>query len=77
MANQATRNDFVDMVAHEVSSGIGRAVDYWLGRIEVELIDRSLTVAERMDAIEGILQEYKALGAQAERELAHRLKILS
>lgn len=63
MANQATRNDFVDMVAHEVSSGIGRAVDYWLGRIEVELIDRSLTVAERMDAIEGILQEYKALGA--------------
>ena len=62
MANHATRHDFVDMVAQEVSSGIGRALDYWLGRIELELIDRSLTASERIDAIEGILQEYKVRG---------------
>lgn len=66
MANQASRNDFVEMVAQEVSSGIGRALDFWLGRIELELIDRSLTATQRIDAIEGILQEYKVLGASVE-----------
>ena len=70
MANQATRRDFVDMVAQELSSGIGRALDYWLGRIELELIDRSLTAAERIDAIEGILQEYKIRGASGESACA-------
>ena len=59
MGNHADRHDFVDMVAQEVSSGIGRALDYWLGRIELELIDRSLTASERIDAIEDILHEYK------------------
>ena len=62
MANQATRDDFVEMVAQEVSSGIGRALDYWLGRIEIELIDRSLTASQRIGAIEDILQEYKVRG---------------
>ena len=36
MASKATRNDFIEMVAQEVSSGIEQALGYWLGRIEVE-----------------------------------------
>lgn len=66
MANKATGRDFVSMIAEEVSSGIEQALGYWLGRIEVEVIDRSLTASQRIDAIAGILQEYKVLSGREE-----------
>jgi hypothetical protein len=59
MASKATRADFVDMVAEEVSSGIDRALRYWLGRIELEVVDGKLSTSERIYAIEQILREYK------------------
>ena len=62
MATAAGRTDFVSIVAQEISAGIDRALRYWLGRIEVEVMDRSLTSAQRVNAIEDILQEYKQLG---------------
>ena len=62
MASLAGRPDFVSIVAQEISTGIDRALGYWLGRIEVEVMDRSLTSAQRINAIEDILQEYKQLG---------------
>jgi len=65
MAGSITRTDFVSMVAGEISSGIDRALQYWLGRIELEVVDRSLTTAERIDAIEGILTEYKMRSGKA------------
>ena len=66
MASKATRIDFVEMIAQEVSSGIEQALGYWLGRIEVEVIDRSLTASQRVDAVAEILQEYKALSGREE-----------
>ena len=66
MASRATQTDFVDMVAEEVSLGIDRALGYWLGRIELEVVDRSLTTSQRIDAIENILQEYKVRSGRAE-----------
>jgi len=59
MASPATRADFVSLVAEEISFGIGHALDYWLGRIEMELADSKLTAAERLHAVESILCEYK------------------
>jgi len=59
MASKATRADFVEMVAEEVSSGIDRALRYWLGRIELEVVDHSLSTSERIYAVEQILREYK------------------
>lgn len=59
MAKIATRADFVAMIAEEVSSGIDRAVQYWLGKIELEVTDQRLTTAERISAIERIIREYK------------------
>jgi hypothetical protein len=59
MARAATNDDFVLMVAQEVSSGIERGLNYWLGRIELEVVDRSLSTAERICAIERILEEYR------------------
>ena len=65
MASTATKADFVRMVAQEVSSGIDRALQYWLGRIEMEVVDRKLTLAQRILAIEQILTEYKLATGQA------------
>ena len=63
MASTATRADFVSLVvslvAEEISLGIDHAMDYWLGRIEMELMDAKLTTIERIRAIELILREYK------------------
>ena len=66
MAGSSTRTDFVSMVAEEISSGIDRALQYWLGRIELEVVDRSLSTDERIDAIEQILTEYKMRSGKAE-----------
>jgi hypothetical protein len=59
MASTATRSDFVSLVAEEIASGIDHAMDYWLGRIEMELVDAKLTSFERLLAIQLILREYK------------------
>jgi len=59
MASTATRADFVSLVAEELVSGIDHAMDYWLGRIEMELVDAKLTTIERIRAIESIVREYK------------------
>ncbi len=70
MASRATQTDFVDMVAEEVSSGIDRALGYWLGRIELEVVDRSLTTSQRIDAIENILTEYKVRSGRVDMDCA-------
>jgi len=61
MGCTAVSPDFITTVAEEMSSGIDRALRYWLGRIEIEVIDRSLTTTERISAIQRILEEYKSL----------------
>jgi hypothetical protein len=61
MATTAISGDFITAVAEEMASGIDRALRYWLGRIEIEVIDRSLTTTERLSAIQNILDEYKAI----------------
>jgi len=65
MASTATRADFVSLVAEEISFGINHALDYWLGRIEMELVDTKLTTVERLLAIELILREYKQVTGRA------------
>ncbi len=65
-----SKRDFVGIVAQEISSGIDRALAYWLGRIEVELVDRSITTAQREAKIEAILREYKQCGSPNEFGMA-------
>jgi hypothetical protein len=68
MSRAASRADFVDLVAQEILSGIDRALHYWLGRIELEVLDGSLSTAERMYAIERIIQEYKDMAESVEMD---------
>ncbi len=66
MASTATRADFVSLIAEEITVGINHALDYWLGRIELEMVDRKLTAAEKFQAIESILREYKEATGKAQ-----------
>ena len=59
MPYRTNKAEFVSMVAQEMVSGIDRALRFWLGRIEVEVADHSLSTEERISAIRQILQEYK------------------
>ena len=70
MASTATRSDFVSLVAQEIAFGIDHALDYWLGRIEMELVDAKLTTIERIYAIELILREYKEATGKAQLSCA-------
>ncbi len=70
MASTATRSDFVSLVAQEIAFGIDHALDYWLGRIEMELADAKLTTIERIYAIELILREYKEATGKAQLSCA-------
>jgi hypothetical protein len=70
MASTATRADFVSLVAEEIASGIDHAMDYWLGRIEMELVNAKLTTIERIHAIELILREYKETTGKAQLSCA-------
>jgi hypothetical protein len=59
MASLRGKSDFIALVADEIACGIDCALRYWLGRIELEVIDRSLTPQQRLRAVEEILTEYK------------------
>jgi len=51
--------DFVNLVSSEIITGIDRAVEYWLARIEHELQNAGMTSIERIHAVENVLREYK------------------
>lgn len=59
MASTSTQSDLVSMIAQEVVSGIDEAVDYWLGRIEQQLVGSSLSAEQRLSAVERVIREYK------------------
>ena len=66
MSEIANNQEFVNIVAREISSGIDRALGFWLGRIELELVDASFTTAQRLAAIEAIVHEYKQCSGRDE-----------
>jgi hypothetical protein len=66
MSHAANNNEFVNLIALEISSRIDRALGFWLGRIELELIDGSFTIAQRLAAIEAIVHEYKQCSGREE-----------
>jgi hypothetical protein len=54
-----TPTGLVDLIAQEIACGIDRALGYWLGRVEQELVASGLSPAERLRAIASLLQEYR------------------
>ena len=59
MPTNNSKTDFVSLVAGEIFTGVDRAVEYWLARIEQQLGDARMTTMERIQAVELVLREYK------------------
>ncbi len=59
MASVTRQPELVGLIATEIASGIDEAVGYWLGRVEREVLDTSLSPAEQVRAISRVLREYK------------------
>jgi hypothetical protein len=59
MATSAINQGFIEAVAAEMSAGIRRALDGWMGRVESALGDPKLTSLGRLRAVQQIVSDYK------------------
>ncbi|MGH9511205.1 MAG: hypothetical protein ACRD2U_03615 [Terriglobales bacterium] len=60
----AVSTDFISIVASEMSSGVERAVKYWLAQIDQIVANDTLAPYLKLAAIRGILQNYKGLAGK-------------
>ena len=61
MATAIIPTDFVDIIASEMAAGVDRAVECWMSQIEQALTDVNLTSLGRLNAVRGIVDEYRQL----------------
>jgi hypothetical protein len=66
LATIAIQTDLVDVIASEMAVGVERAVECWMSQIEQALTDVHLTSLGRLNAVRGILDEYKHLTGKAQ-----------
>jgi hypothetical protein len=59
LASTSTQADLVRMIAEEIGSGIDEAVEYWLGRIEQELVGGGFSPEQKLGAVHRVIREYK------------------
>ena len=68
MATTAVPTELVEVIASEMAVGVDRAVEYWMSQIEQALTDAHLTSLGRLNAVRGIVDEYKQLTGKAQLE---------
>ena len=61
MSTALTTQEFVDAVATEMTAGVHTAVERWMAEIEHAFTDPRLTTLGRVNAVRGILENYKRL----------------
>jgi hypothetical protein len=61
MATAAITDNFVEVVADEIVSGVDRAVECWLAQIDNVLTDNQLTTMGRLNAVQDVIRKYKNL----------------
>jgi hypothetical protein len=61
LATAIIPTDFVDIIASEMAAGVDRAVECWMSQIEQALTDVNLTSLGRLNAVRGIVDEYRQL----------------
>jgi hypothetical protein len=59
LASTTNQADLVSIIAQEIGSGIDEAVEYWLGRIERELVGGGFSPEQQLRAVSGVIREYK------------------
>ena len=68
MATATISRDLVDLIASEMASGVDRAVECWMSRVEQALTDVHLTTLGRLNAVREILEQYKNLTGKTQLE---------
>jgi hypothetical protein len=66
LATTAIPTDIVDVIAGEMALGVDRAVECWMSQVEQALTDVQLTSLGRLNAVRGIVDDYKRLTGKAE-----------
>jgi hypothetical protein len=66
LATTAIATDVVDVIASEMALGVDRAVECWMSQVEQALTDVQLTSLGRLNAVRGIVDDYKRLTGKAE-----------
>jgi hypothetical protein len=66
LATAVIPTDIVDVIASEMAVGVDRAVECWMSQIEQALTDVHLTSLGRLNAVRGIVDEYKSLTGKAQ-----------
>ncbi len=65
MACCPTNTDVVSVIATEMASGVERAVDLWMAQFDEVMADHRLTTLGRLNAVQDILESYKAATGKA------------
>jgi hypothetical protein len=61
LATAVIPTNLVDVIASEMAAGVDRAVECWMSQIDQALTDVNLTSLGRLNAVRGIVDEYKHL----------------
>jgi len=70
LATTALATDFIQIVASEMSSGVERAVEYWLTQIDQILLNDKITTLGKLTAVQGVLRNYERLTGKSHLEFA-------
>lgn len=57
---------FVEMISQELFTGVGKAVECWMGEVEAALESPRLTTLGRLQAVGEVLKRYKAITGKTE-----------
>lgn len=66
MVRTAVSQDFVSMIAEELSAGVDTAVECWMAEIDSALTDAHLTTLGRLHAVQEVTERYKRLTGKAQ-----------
>lgn len=68
MSKAMKTQEFIEVVAAEMSVRVGVAVESWMSQVEHALCDPRLTTLGRMSAAKAVLDRYKSLQDKATLE---------
>ena len=63
-ASAVSVEEFIDIIAAEISTGVDVAVESWMAQVEAALDDPKLTTMGRMNSVKEVLAHYKSLNGK-------------
>ena len=64
MSKGSSAQEFIEVVAEEMSAQVDIAVESWMAQVEDALCDPGLTTLGRMNSVKAVLNRYKSLNGK-------------